>query len=312
MINQKITNCAADEIRKKLNTFRSAKLLEFAENAPLSECCTFKIGGPADYIIRPYSVDGLREAIKALKTCGIEYYVFGNGSNLVFPDSGLRAAVIFTTSMKNLRAEGTKLYTEAGVSLSAAASLAQKNALSGLEFAYGIPGSCGGAVYMNAGAFNGEIKDVLETSTYYDLDADEFVTIENAAHDFDYRKSIYMKNNYIIVSAVFSLKEGDADDIKESMDFFWQRRVEKQPLNYPSAGSVFKRYQGFFTAKLIQDAGLKGYSVGGAQVSEKHSGFIINKGGATADDVKRLVDVIRQTIYDLHQINIECEIKFIE
>lgn len=303
---------SSDKLISELEALNAKKLLEFSEKAPLAEWSTFRIGGPADLIIRPSCIEGMREAVKVLKKFRFDYRICGNGSNLVFPDEGLRSAVIFTTSMKKMHIDGTRLYAEAGVSISAAAALAQKNALGGLEFAYGIPGSCGGAVYMNAGAFNGEIRDVLTESTYYDPDADEFVTVKGMAHEFGYRKSVYMKHDYIIVSAVFELSAGDAEDIKESMNFFWQRRVEKQPLNYPSAGSVFKRYQGYFTAKLIQDAGLKGYTIGGAQVSEKHSGFIINRGGATAADVKRLVDVIRQTIYDKNGINIECEIKFIE
>ncbi len=294
-----------------LNGACEAGLLNYKADALLSEYCTFKIGGPADFVIHPCSLEGLRGAIQLCRRAGADYRIFGNGSNLVFPDEGIRGAVIFTTAMKGLRADGDTVYAEAGVTLSALSSAAQKNALTGLEFAYGIPGSVGGGVYMNAGAFNGEIKDSLISSTYYDAELDCFCELSAEEHNFAYRHSAYMHGDRVIVAATFRLNRGDAAEIKESMDFYWQRRVEKQPLEYPSAGSVFKRYQGFFTAKLIEDAGLKGLTVGGAQVSVKHSGFIINIGGATAKDVKDLVAEIRRTIYEKNQIDIECEIRFI-
>ena len=197
------------------------------------------------------------------------------------------------------------------MSLNALASYALQNSLTGIEFAYGIPGSVGGAVYMNAGAYEHSVSEVIVETDYVDRDGKEGHLVADE-HAFGYRRSAYMKNSSIVTSATFVLKKSDPAVIKATMDDLMARRREKQPLEYPSAGSVFKRYPGYFTAKLIDEAGLKGYSVGGAQVSTKHAGFIINKDNATAEDVKQLISIIKQKIYSIYGIEIECEIIIVD
>ena len=279
----------------------------------LSEVCTFRVGGAAEYVVYPKSVEALLLLIDRLKEKNVKYCLLGNASNVLFSDNGFNGVVIFTSKLDNILVKGSTLNVECGVSLTHAAVIAQRNGLSGLEFAYGIPGTCGGAVYMNAGAYGGEMKDVVESSTYYMTDHKIIDRIMNVQHDFDYRESFYSKNaNYIILSVNLQLSYGDPDSIKKKMDDFMARRVDKQPLQYPSAGSVFKRYPGQYTGKLIEDAGLKGLTIGGAQVSEKHAGFIVNKGGASASDILSLIDIIKEKIYKLYNIEIECEIKYIE
>ena len=279
----------------------------------LSEVCTFRVGGAADYVVYPKSVETLILLIDKLKEKNIKYCLLGNASNVLFSDNGFSGVVIFTSKLDNILIKGSTLNVECGASLTHAAVVAQRNGLSGLEFAYGIPGTCGGAVYMNAGAYGGEMKDTVESSIYYMTDHKIIDRLMNVQHYFDYRESFYSKNeNYIILSVNLQLTYDDPENIKKKMDGFMARRVDKQPLQYPSAGSVFKRYPGHYTGKLIEDAGLKGLTVGGAQVSEKHAGFIINRGGASAADILKLIDIIKEKIYNLYNIKIECEIKYIE
>lgn len=287
--------------------------LVFSENEPLAPLSTFKIGGNADYVIYPLCSEGLIAAVRAAKECGVRYGVFGNGSNLLFADEGFRGAAIFTTKMNKVRREGTLLIAEAGASLTGLAVHALKAGLTGLEFAYGIPGSVGGAVFMNAGAYDGEITQVVTRSAYFspDTPADECAWLEGEAQGFGYRTSAYQGSNILILSAEFSLKEGDPAEIKAKMDDYMTRRKSKQPLEYPSAGSTFKRYPGYFTAQLIDEAGLKGYTVGGAQVSEKHAGFVINRGCATAEDVRGLIEKIQAVIYEKNGIHISPEVQII-
>lgn len=283
----------------------------FKRNGLLSECCTFKIGGAADYIIYPDYADALTELVAFLCDNEIKHTVFGNGSNVLFPDDGYHGAVIFTRHINNIITDGETLYVSSGASLTAAAVSAYKAGLSGLEFSYGIPGSCGGAVYMNAGAFGGQISDITAGGSYYDPSARKIIKIDGEAHLFKYRRSIFTDTDLVILSSSFKLKQSDPAAIKEHMYINMKHRTDNQPLEYPSAGSVFKRYPGYFTSKLIEEAGLKGRQVGGAQVSPKHAGFIINLGGATASDVIRLIDIIKETVYKKNGIQIECEIKFI-
>jgi len=286
--------------------------LTWKENYLLANGCTFKIGGPAEFAIYPETADALISAVRLCRETGTRYVVIGNGSNVIFPDKGFDGGVIFTTAMKNISLSGTLLTADCGASLTTAAMTAAKNGLTGLEFAYGIPGSCGGALYMNAGAFNGQIEDVLESGTYYDPETDSLITLPGSAHCFSYRKSIYTDSDKVILSAAFRLQPGNPGEIRGKMDEYMEKRISKQPLEYPSAGSVFKRYPGFFTAQLIEEAGLKGRSIGGAQVSPKHAGFIVNTGGATASDVEQLIAVIKAEIKEKNGIEIECEVKFIK
>jgi UDP-N-acetylenolpyruvoylglucosamine reductase len=299
-------------IDKILDT-KITSLADYCKDKKLSELCSFRVGGIADYVVYPKSVEVLILLIDRLKEKNIKYCLLGNASNVLFSDNGFNGVVIFTSKLDSILVKGSTLNVECGVSLTHAAVIAQRNGLGGLEFAYGIPGTIGGAVYMNAGAYGGEMKDVVESSTYYTTDHKIIDRLMGVQHDFDYRESFYSKHeNHVILSANLQLTYDDPENIKKKMDGFMSGRVEKQPLQYPSAGSVFKRYPGYYTGKLIEDAGLKGLTIGGAQVSEKHAGFIINRGGATAEDILKLIDIIKEKIYELNDIKIECEIKYIE
>lgn len=301
-----------ERFSEKIRELSLAGLVSYSENASLSPYSTFKIGGNADFIVKAHTRVSLVEAIKAARECEIKYTVVGNGSNILFPDERYEGAVILTTGMTKVSFEGRKIYADCGYSFTALASQAQKRGLTGLEFAYGIPGSVGGAVFMNAGAYDGEIKNVVTKTFWYDSENDRFGEFAGEENEFGYRESVYQKNGFIILGAEFSLVSGDESAILEKMQGFMKARQEKQPLEYPSAGSTFKRAPGYFTAKLIDEAGMKGYSVGGAQVSEKHAGFVINRGGATASDVKRLVSDIKDAVYKSSGVNIECEIRIID
>ena len=286
--------------------------LDFEKNVSLADHSTFKIGGPADYVAYPKSESALCALVDYLNDENIKYIVVGNGSNVVFSDEGFRGVVIITTHLKKIRKIGNTIYAECGVSLTALAVYAQKHGLTGLEFAYGIPGSVGGAVYMNAGAYDGEISNVLQKSTYFDMSISKRCDLYKAGHKFGYRTSIYASKSYVILSAVFELKNGDPVAIKEKMDGFMAARKSKQPLDYPSAGSTFKRCEGHYTAQMIDESGLKGFSVGGAKVSEKHAGFVINTGNATARDVKELTSIIKRKIKENFGVDICEEIKYID
>lgn len=275
---------------------------------------TFKIGGSADFVLFPEDTDIFCGLISELAENSIRFTIVGNGSNLLFPDDGYRGVVIVTTGMKKTVANGNKIIAECGASLIRVANTALENSLTGFEFAYGIPGSVGGAVYMNAGAYSGEISQILESCTCFDTVKRESIVFDSIGCDFSYRNSVFEKNGsrYVILEATFKLEHGDKTQIRAQMDDYMSRRREKQPLEYPSAGSAFKRAPGYFTAKLIDDAGLKGYRIGGAQVSTKHAGFIINVGGATADDVKELMEHIKKTVKEKFGVEIEGEIRTVE
>lgn len=286
--------------------------LKYEKNAPLCDHSTFKVGGCADYLVMPESETAFCALIDYLNEEKIKYEVIGNGSNVLFSDEGYRGVIVLTTKLKRIKLIRNTIHAECGVSLTHLAVYAQKNGLTGLEFLYGIPGSVGGGVFMNAGAYGGEIKDSLVKSVYFDTKLMKRCELYNAGHRFAYRSSIFCEGQNVILSAVFELKKGDPDEIQEKMNGYMNARKEKQPLEYPSAGSTFKRYPGYYTAQLIDDAGLKGYTVGGAQVSEKHAGFVINRGGATSSDIKQLICDIKKAIFDRHGINIEEEIRYID
>lgn len=289
-----------------------SKNIDFLRDEPLSGHSTFRIGGKADFFVRPKSETELAYVLKSANDCGVCFYVLGNGSNILFTDKGFRGAVVSLVRMKEVTVAENKLTAECGASLSSVSAAAQKASLDGVRFLYGIPGSVGGGVYMNAGAYGGEIGSVVKSVRYYDADKNDFFVLDNADCAFSYRHTAFMEHpEWVITSATLELREGNADEIKAEMDDLMERRRSKQPLEYPSAGSVFKRCEGYFTAKLIDEAGLKGTSVGLAAVSEKHAGFIINKGGATAHDVLALVDIIKNRLFELHGINIECEIRIV-
>ncbi len=268
----------------------------YIENEPMSAHTTFKIGGAADVLVTVHSVEELKATVDACKENGVPYMILGNGSNLLVSDNGIEGAVIVLDgSFREITADGSVITAGAGAKLSRLCTVALENSLSGLEFAYGIPGTVGGAVYMNAGAYGGEMKDVVLSVTALTADGElrEFPASEL---ELDYRTSVFKKNNSIILFAKYNLQKGEAASIKARMDDVMNRRKTKQPLEYPSAGSVFKRPKGAFAGTLIEQCGLKGRSVGGAQVSEKHAGFIINTGGATCEDVMELVRLVQQTV----------------
>ncbi len=268
---------------------------------------SFKIGGAADILITPDTVEDLKTVLALCKELDVPYMVLGKGSNLLVSDDGIAGAVISTENLSTLEVCENSVVCGAGVSLAALCKFALKNSLSGLEFAYGIPGSVGGAVYMNAGAYGGEMKDVVLSVTYLTGDG-EIKTAAGDELDFSYRHSVFSGKRDVILSAEIGLKQGNANEIDALMEDILNRRLSKQPLNYPSAGSVFKRPEGHFAGTLIEGCALKGYTIGGAQVSEKHAGFIINVGGATCSDVLALIAHIQKTVNEQCGVMLEPEI----
>lgn len=282
--------------------------IECTAALPLSSKSTFKIGGTADVAVFPKNISELDIIVKALD---MPYIVVGNCSNILFEDDGYRGCVIFTEKMNDSEVDGNRITAGAGASFTALAVTAKNASLTGLEFAYGIPGSCGGAVVMNAGAYGGQVSDVLESCTLFDVEKREILTLKKDEMELSYRHSVLSENkNLVCISATFVLKEGEKEEIDAFMRDIMQRRISKQPLEYPSAGSVFKRpAPDLFVGKMIEDSGLKGYTIGGAQVSEKHAGFIINIGGATAKDVLDLVAYIVKVVRENYGVELECEIR---
>ncbi len=285
--------------------------LTYKENVKLSLLSSFKIGGDAAFVIYPESRKSLSDTIKMLKEADLYYIVVGNMSNLLFDDRGFNGAVVCTKNMKTVSIDGCNITADAGASITSLASTACSNSLSGLEFAYGIPGSVGGALFMNAGAYGGEIKDVLLSSCAYLPEEDRFITLSGAEHGFGYRHSVYMEKDLVAVSATFELSFGDQTEIRSKMQDLMNRRVSKQPLDMPNAGSIFKRCEGHYTGEMIERSGLKGFSVGGAMVSEKHAGFIVNKGNATSSDVLQLIDIIKDRIKKDFEVELECEVRYV-
>lgn len=280
------------------------------ENEPMSKHTTFRIGGNADMFVSP-QVSQVASIIALAKEYDVPVTIIGNGSNLLVGDKGIRGLVLsFGKEAEEIQVDGNCITVSAGTILAKVAAEAAKRSLAGFEFAAGIPGTLGGAIVMNAGAYGGEMKDVLVRATVLTPDG-EILELSNEELDLSYRHSCIPENGYIVLSAVMKLEPGVESDIREKMAGFKNSRVEKQPLEYPSAGSTFKRPEGYFAGKLIQDAELRGYQVGGAQVSEKHCGFVINKGNATASDVLQLIEDVKKIVYDKFQVELEPEVKMI-
>ena len=277
---------------------------------PMSRHTTFRTGGPAEYLVSP-DMDGLPGVIAFCREQGIPLTVIGNGSNLLVGDKGISGVVVeIGRSMGEIRLEGNKITAQAGALLSAVSARAAAEGLTGLEFASGIPGSVGGAVIMNAGAYGGEMKDTLVAATVLTKEG-EIVRLPAEELDLSYRHSNLPEKESIVLEAEFVLTEGDVDQIAATLAELKQQRTSKQPLEYPSAGSTFKRPEGHFAGKLIEDAGLKGYTIGGAQVSEKHCGFVINKGGATSEDVLNLIRHIQDVVQEQFGVALETEVRLI-
>ncbi len=298
----------SEEIKKELRQIGCV----FLENEPLKAHTSFKIGGPAPLFLQPADPETLRAALAVLKKYETPYYLLGNGSNVLVADEGVRRPVIcLGGDFLSIRVEDCRVIAGAGALLGAVCRRAQEAGLDGLTFAYGIPGSVGGAVFMNAGAYGGETADVLQQASF--LDEDGVLHTEKTQRlALSYRHSVFCEKNWIITEAVFSLKRGDPAVIRAQMEEILARRREKQPLEYPSAGSTFQRPAGHFAGALIEQAGLKGVSVGGAAVSEKHAGFVINRGGATAQDVRALVMLIQKKVYENTGIELTPEIRFFQ
>ncbi len=297
---------------EKLLESLACRGIAYELNCPLARYSTFRIGGRAELAVFTHTRAALIDALRLLSDAAVPCVVIGRGSNVVFPDGGLCGAVVFVHSQGNIEIESTTVRADAGVSLSAIALAARDAVLTGAEFAYGIPGTLGGAVCMNAGAYGGCMADICVTSDYYDRESGEIGSFCGEEQAFGYRTSIYsVSDRYVVLGATLALREGNRALIGEAMASFTERRKSTQPLELPSAGSVFKRPVGHFAGKLIEDCGLKGLRVGGAQVSEKHAGFIVNRGGATAADVKSLVAEIQRTVLERTDVALECEIKFL-
>lgn len=284
--------------------------LELSENESLAEHSSFKIGGAARVIAKPADKGELEKLCRLLKEDGIRPLPLGRGSNILFPDEGLQDVFIISTEKLQeleLLPDG-RIYAASGVSLARLANFAFQNSLKGLEFASGIPGSLGGGLVMNAGAYGSELKDVVEKTEFYCLDRENMFSLTEPECCFEYRGSIFKKGPCVITGAFLKLERGDKDEISAKMRSFNESRRDKQPLSYPSAGSAFKRPEGHFAAALIDQAGLKGYTVGGAQVSEKHAGFVVNAGGASAKDVRALMEDIKRIVEEKSGIKLEPEI----
>ena len=302
------------ELLSKLTDYsKKSGLLDMIENEPMKNHTSFKIGGAARIFACPKNVKALTFVMEEAREAGVRTYILGRGTNVLFDDDGFDGVVVSTSELSETEVSENKITCGAGVSFTAVSRIALENSLEGLSFANGIPGSVGGAVFMNAGAYNGEVANILKSSTYLDLNNGEIYELPFEDHEFSYRYSSYKSHpERVILSATFELKHGDKDAIKAEMDDFMGRRRDKQPLEFPSAGSVFKRYPGRYTAQMIDEAGLKGATVGGACVSEKHAGFIVNKGGACANDVLTLIDLIKSKIREMHGIDIETEIIYVK
>ena len=277
----------------------------------MSRHTTFKIGGPADYFLMPDKDTDVGRIVKICKESAIPYFILGNGSNLLVGDGGYRGAVIqIYKNMSAVTVEGTEITVQAGALLSSVAAAAKNAALTGFEFAGGIPGTMGGAVVMNAGAYGGEMKDVLTEVTVMDEEGDN-VTLPADKLELGYRTSIIKTAGYIVLEAKLQLKEGNPEVIRETMKDLTIRRTTRQPLEYPSAGSTFKRPAGYYAGTLIDQCGLKGLTVGGAQVSEKHAGFVINTGGATFADVTELIRQVQERVLTENGVRLEPEVRII-
>lgn len=283
-----------------------------ATNVPMSTLTTFKTGGNADIIVSPQNNEELKNIVKLFHEMKSPYYVLGNGSNLLVSDNGIRTPIIsIGKAFSSVEIFENCITAKAGAFLSSVARKARDNSLTGFEFAAGIPGSLGGALVMNAGAYGGEMKDVVEAVSFIDPSGEEhIVTCEEM--EFSYRKSALSDTDCIITGATITLEKGDVEEIDKKMNELASKRREKQPIEMPSAGSTFKRPRGNFAGTLIENSGLKGRTIGGAQVSEKHAGFIVNKGGATTKDICDLIEVVRETVYEKHGILLETEVKYWE
>lgn len=279
------------------------------KNEPMCKHTSFKIGGPADIFVKVNTIEELKNTLNIAKTNKIPVTCIGNGTNLLVKDKGIRGITI-KLDFKDINVNGEEIEVGSGMQLPILAKTAYSNSLTGLEFASGIPGTVGGAVKMNAGAYGGEFKDIVVETTYLNSEQN-LKKIQNKEHKFNYRYSIFDETNDIIISTKLKLKKGNKEFIKSKMEEFSLKRKEKQPINFPNAGSVFKRKNEYIPAEIIDKCGLKGYNIGDAYISKLHAGFIINKGNATAQDILNLIEHIKNVVKEKYYINLELEIKVI-
>ena len=293
-----------------LKSFCDTEKIKYKTDEPMNFHTSFKIGGPAQFFITPVNLRQLKDLIEELSLLEVPYFILGKGSNLLVSDKGIDGAVVSLCELNEITVSGNEITAQAGASLASVCVAAQQNGLSGLEFAYGIPGCVGGALYMNAGAYDGEMSHVVSSAQCID-GCGNLQELCAADMKLGYRTSIFKENAKIITAVTFELKKGDGAEIQAKMDDFMQRRKSKQPLEYPSAGSTFKRPKGNFAGALIEKNDLKGASIGGAMVSEKHAGFIINYNNATCNDVKNLIEHVKQKVLKAEGIALEPEVIFV-
>lgn len=296
------------EINNKLRSILNEQ--DMKNNVLMKNYTSFKVGGPADIFVTPKTYEKVKEVINICKLNNVPYFILGNGSNVIVRDGGIRGVVINLGKLNKIEIEGNRIIAQSGALLSKVSNLALKSSLTGLEFASGIPGSIGGAVTMNAGAYNGEISNVIESVLVIDNNG-EIRSLSKEKMELSYRMSAILKYKYVVLEAILKLKEGEYSTIKNRMNDLMRRRREKQPVEYPSAGSTFKRPEGHFAAKLIEDTGLKGTNVGDAEVSVKHSGFIINKGNATAKEILELIEIVKNKVQQKFDVELNTEVRII-
>ncbi|EOU1714773.1 UDP-N-acetylmuramate dehydrogenase [Clostridium perfringens] len=296
------------EFYKLLGEFYNEE--DITVDSPMSEHIYFRVGGPADILVTPVNEEQVVNTLKLCREYNVPYFILGNGSNILVKDGGISGVVIKFNKLNKITTEGNCVTAQSGALLKDVSKAALENNLRGFEFACGIPGSIGGAVFMNAGAYDGEMAHVIKSARVID----ENCNIKNLTKEeleLGYRSSIVMKKGYVVIEATVELESGEYASIKDKIDDLTNRRESKQPLEYPSAGSTFKRPKGYFAGKLIQDSGLKGFSIGGAAVSEKHSGFVINKGGATAKDVLDVIAHVQKTVKENFDVELHTEVRII-
>ena len=276
---------------------------------PMSKHTSFKVGGNADFFVKAYSIEEIKSILKVSKENNIPLFIIGNGTNLLVKDEGYRG-IVLKIKLEDIKIDGTTVIVQSGVKNAVLSKKLTDNSLTGFEFASGIPGTIGGAIKMNAGAYGGEIKDIVSEVTYMDYEGD-IHTIHNLECDFSYRNSRFFREKAIILEAKLELEKGNKEEIQNKVNELLKQRKEKQPLEYPNAGSTFKRGENYITAKLIDECGLKGYSIGGAQVSEKHAGFIVNKENATSTDILNLIEYVQKVVKEKTGEEIKLEIEVI-
>lgn len=281
-------------------------------NESMKKYTTMKVGGNVECLVTPTSINEITQVVKFARENNIKLYVLGNGSNVIVKDEGILGIVLkLSNKFADVKIDGEYITALSGATMPYVSMLAKKNMLSGLEFACGIPGTIGGGAKMNAGAYGSEMSNVIEEVTYIDEDLN-IKTIKNKECNFSYRHSIFTQNkDFVIVEVKMKLEKGNLKDIEEKMEEYRKARTEKQPLEYPNSGSIFKRPEGYFVGKLVQDAGLRGKTIGGAQVSTKHTGFIVNVGNATCKDVEDLIKFVQDTVYEKFGVKLETEVEFI-